>query len=49
MKICFEYPNKKRYNTKKDAETAILLINDVKLNIYNCSSCDGWHLSKKDS
>ena len=47
MKICLEYSNKRRYNTKKDAETAILLISAVSLRIYECFSCNGWHLTSK--
>lgn len=45
MKKCFEFPNKNRYNTKKDAETAILLSDNQNLNIYKCPSCRGWHLT----
>lgn len=47
MKKCFEYPNKKRYSTKKDAETAILLLSHISKNIrcYHCDTCNGWHLT----
>ncbi len=46
MKRCFEFPNKKRYNTKRDAETAILLSDKAKsLYVYFCDTCNGWHLS----
>lgn len=47
MKKCFEYPNKVRYNTQKDAETFVLIYNDKKLRIYYCDSCNGWHLTSK--
>ena len=46
MKKCFAFPNKVRYSTKKDAETAILLYNDINLDTYSCESCSGWHLTK---
>jgi len=49
MKTCFEHPNKRRYNTEKEAETAILLSNNLKLNLYQCSSCQGWHLTSKNT
>ena len=45
MKICFEFPKKKRYNTQKDAERAILLIDNQNISAYNCDSCKGWHLT----
>lgn len=48
MKKCFEYPNKKRYNTHLDADTATLLINDKDISIYKCNSCNGWHLTSKN-
>ena len=50
MKICIEFPNKKRFPTKKDAETAIFLIGNYYLNlyIYFCDTCQGWHLSSKN-
>ncbi len=48
MKTCWEYPDKKRYNTEKDAQTAILLIGDIRLRYYKCDTCDGWHLTSKD-
>jgi len=43
--ICFEFPNKKRYNTKKEAETSILLLGVKNLKIYRCATCHGWHLT----
>lgn len=42
---CEEFPNKKRYATKFDAETAALILN-MDLKIYKCDCCGGWHLSK---
>ena len=45
-KICLEFPNKKRYNTKQDAETVILL-HSKNLLVYKCDSCQGWHLTSK--
>lgn len=47
MKLCFDFPSKNRYNTKRDAETAVLLSNNKDLKIYHCESCNGWHLSHK--
>ena len=48
MKKCLEYPNKNRYNTKKDAETAILLqLDNRNLNVYHCDTCEGWHLTSR--
>lgn len=45
---CFEFPNKRRYNTCKDAQTAILLSDNSKqLNAYCCETCKGWHLTSK--
>lgn len=49
MKHCSMFPSKKRYATKKDAETAILLINNVELRIYFCTTCGGWHLTSKNN
>jgi len=49
MKKCFEQPNKRRHNTKQDAETALLLLDNKNLTIYHCDSCDGWHLTSKNS
>ncbi len=46
MKKCLEFPNKRRHNTKKEAETSLLMLNNKNLTIYHCDSCDGWHLSK---
>ncbi len=46
MKICFEHPNKKRYNTEKDAFTALLTNDNKNLKYYYCETCDGWHLAK---
>ena len=45
MKQCSEFPNKKRYNTKKDAETVILINNQYGLRAYHCDTCNGWHLT----
>lgn len=45
MKKCQEFPNKNRYNTKRDAETAILLSDNKDLDTYKCPSCKGWHLT----
>ena len=47
MKACFEHPNKKRYNTQKDAETAMLLLAKRDLRVYHCEACQGWHLTSK--
>jgi hypothetical protein len=47
MKKCFTYPNKRRYATQKDAETAILLQDNRELRTYHCGGCDGWHLTSK--
>jgi len=52
MKKCEKFPNKNRYNTQKDAETAILvqqyaLFRKTRLRCYHCDVCDGWHLSSK--
>lgn len=52
MKKCFEFPNKNRYNTQKDAETAIAiqqlaLLRPTRLRCYHCDTCDGWHLTSK--
>lgn len=50
MKKCFEQPNKNRYNTEKDAETAILVSSMAgrpELRSYHCDACDGWHLTSK--
>lgn len=47
-KKCFEFPNKTRYNSKRDAETAILLSDRPnQLRVYNCTTCNGWHLTSK--
>lgn len=45
MKNCLEFPNKKRYSTKREAETAILLVDNSALRTYQCSTCGGWHLT----
>ena len=47
MKKCFEHPDKRRYNTQKDAETAILLLDNRDLRTYKCETCDGWHLTNR--
>lgn len=49
MKRCPLFPDKRRYPTKKDAETVILLQeneNFVELDCYYCPACNGWHLTK---
>ena len=48
MKRCPEFPKKRRYSTKKDAETAIITL-DMPFNIYVyfCEACNGWHLASK--
>ena len=43
-KKCLEFPDKKRYNTKKDAEAIISFLKGG-LFTYKCDSCDGWHLT----
>jgi hypothetical protein len=45
MKKCFEQPNKKRFNTQKEAETAIILSGNPNLRNYKCDACQGWHLT----
>jgi hypothetical protein len=48
MKRCSEFPRKRRYATRRDAETAILLSDDnIKndLAIYYCGTCRGYHLT----
>ena len=45
MKTCLEHPNKKRFNTQKDAETTILVIGNLNLRTYQCETCSGWHLT----
>lgn len=45
MKKCLEFPNKNRYNTWRDAETAILLLDKQNLRAYQCQTCRGWHLT----
>jgi hypothetical protein len=47
MKKCFEHPDKKRYNTQRDAETAILLSEKDFLRAYHCETCSGWHLTSR--
>jgi len=47
-KKCFEFPNKKRYNTKKEAEAALAYHNLKNLSLYKCQSCLGWHLTSKN-
>ncbi len=47
-KKCFEFPNKTRFNSQRDAETAILLSDKQKdLRTYRCDTCNGWHLTSK--
>lgn len=51
MKQCFVFPNKKRYPTEKDAETAIIIQRSegsVELDYYYCDACKGWHLTSKN-
>lgn len=48
MKKCLEFSQKKRYNTQKDAETAILLLDNQNLRTYRCETCDGWHLTSNN-
>lgn len=48
MKKCFEFYEKKRYNTQRDAETAILLLDNRDLRVYNCETCRGWHLTSSN-
>ena len=47
MKKCFEFPNKKRYNTQREAEAVILLLDNPAVRTYHCQSCKGWHLTSK--
>jgi hypothetical protein len=47
MKKCFTHPNKNRYNTQREAETAILLADKPDLRCYQCAGCGGWHLTSK--
>jgi hypothetical protein len=49
MKRCPEFPNKKRYPTKKAAETTIVIQRcefGIELRLYYCEACNGWHLAK---
>jgi len=48
MKRCRKFPNKRRYPTKKEAETIILILSSegiFDLKIYYCEACKGWHLA----
>jgi len=45
MKKCFDQPNKRRYNTLKEAETDILIFDAANMRAYHCDSCNGWHLT----
>jgi hypothetical protein len=47
MKKCQQYPEKNRYNTRRDAETAILLLDNREVRTYFCPTCDGWHLTSR--
>lgn len=50
MKKCFEFPDKMRYNTLRDATTAIIMsgtISRQQLRAYHCDTCNGWHLTSK--
>jgi hypothetical protein len=40
MKVCFEFPNKIRYNTLKSAE-AVALSSGKPLRVYKCETCKG--------
>jgi len=42
---CFQEPGKNRYNTQREAETALLLADKKDLRVYNCECCRGWHLT----
>lgn len=44
-KKCFQEPGKNRYNTEKEAETAILVLDKRDLRTYHCECCRGWHLT----
>jgi hypothetical protein len=51
MKRCPQFPNKKRYPTKNDAETAIIIQRSegsVELDCYYCDACKGWHLTSRN-
>jgi hypothetical protein len=50
MKQCFTHPNKNRYNTQGEAETAILVNNEAgkpELRYYYCDTCSGYHLTSR--
>lgn len=50
MKKCHLHPNKNRYNTQREAETAILASSEVgrpELRYYYCDTCTGFHLTSK--
>lgn len=50
MKKCYLHPNKNRYNTQWDAETAILASSEPgqpELRYYYCDACTGYHLTSK--
>jgi len=50
MKTCHLHPNKNRYNTQRDAETAILASSEAgrpELRYYYCDTCTGFHLTSK--
>jgi hypothetical protein len=46
MKKCFEFPDKRRFASKKDAETTLLIWN-LNYKIYQCQTCKGWHFASK--
>ena len=48
MKKCLEFPNKRRYNTQREVETAILLLDKKDIGYYHCHTCRGWHLTSKE-
>jgi hypothetical protein len=49
MKRCIEFPSKRRYNTQREAETAISLLDTSGIRAYHCRMCRGWHLTSRQS
>ena len=50
MRRCPEFPNKRRFPTYRDAETATIIMaseHDIEFEIYHCDACKGWHLTSK--
>ena len=44
--ICSKSPNKKRYNSEKEAAKAVSVSdNPFGLTYYGCDVCCGWHLT----